>query len=183
MMHVVFRWCTNQRSPSPKGKKSIRNHPDNQSSNRYCNIYFNNPLKLKQAYYGSRGKKGVIDVMNFLCAQLYLLLDDIKATLEASSVNERRWSSTRYCPTWRQPYGQSRVLMRLFFLPILSNQQHMWPNHKVHSTVLQIMYLVLCKFHRWVPTPHDRPPTYQGLVRPNLWGRWTGDHPGEDERS
>jgi hypothetical protein len=35
-------------------------------------------------------KKGVIDVMNFLCGQLYLLLDDINATLEASSVNERR---------------------------------------------------------------------------------------------
>jgi hypothetical protein len=35
-------------------------------------------------------KKGVTDAMNFLCAQLYLLLDDIKATLEASSVNERR---------------------------------------------------------------------------------------------
>ncbi len=142
-MHVVFRWCTNQRSPSPKGKKSIWNHPHNQSSNRYRNIYFNNPLKLKQAYYGSMGKKGVIDVMNFLCGQLYLLLDDIKATLEASSVNERRWSSTRYCPTWGQPYGQSRVLMRLFFLPILRYQQHMWPNHKLHSTVLQIMYLVL----------------------------------------
>jgi hypothetical protein len=104
--------------------------------------------------------------MNFLCAQLYLLLDDIKA-LEARSVNERRWSS-RYCPTWGQPYGQSRVLMRLFFLPIFRYQHDMWPNHKVHSTVLQIMYLVHCKFHRWVPTPQDRPPTYQGLVRPNL---------------
>jgi hypothetical protein len=89
-MHVVFRWCTNQRSPSLKGKKSIWNHPHNQSSNRYRNIYFNNPLKLKQAYYGSMVKKGVIDVMNFLCGQLYLLLDDIKATLGASSVNERR---------------------------------------------------------------------------------------------
>ncbi len=57
MVHVVFRWCTNQRGPSPKGKKSIWNHPHNQTNNRYPNIYFSNPLKLKQAYYGSRGKK------------------------------------------------------------------------------------------------------------------------------
>jgi hypothetical protein len=91
--------------------------------------------------------------MNFLCGQLYLLLDYIKATLAASSVNERRWSSTRYCPTWGQPYGQSRVLMRLFFLPIFRYQHHMWPNHKLHSTVLQIMYLVLCNFTGGSPRP------------------------------
>jgi hypothetical protein len=29
---------------------------------------FNNPLKLKQVYYDSRGKKKVIDVINILCA-------------------------------------------------------------------------------------------------------------------
>jgi hypothetical protein len=38
-----------------------------------------------------REKKRVLDAVNFLCAQLYLLLDDITATvLEASSVSERR---------------------------------------------------------------------------------------------
>jgi hypothetical protein len=107
------------KKPITKRKKINLESPPHQSSNRYGNIYFNIPLKLKQTYYGSRGKKGVIDVMNFLCAQLYLLLNCVKATLEASSVNERRWSSIRYYPTWGQPYGQSRVLMRLFFLPIL----------------------------------------------------------------
>jgi hypothetical protein len=56
IVHVVFWWCIDQRGPSPKGKKSIWNHPHNQTNNRYCNIYVNNPLKLKQAYSGSRGK-------------------------------------------------------------------------------------------------------------------------------
>jgi hypothetical protein len=116
-----------------------------------------------------------------LHAQLYLLLDNIRTTLKASFVILNTNEVIHTTQHGVSLMGNQGFWCVCFFYRFSSiNTTYDWI---IRCIVLQIMYLILWKFHRWFSTPQDRPPTYQGLVRPNLWGRWTGDHPGEDKRT